>query len=713
MSFNELKHDETLRKLGIVGISFFAQVLCVQRAFPVPAYSLVLCGLIAMFLVRSWLTHRSQKVSLDNQAGKTDGTWAIVAVLVVAAFLVAKFALHRKTDNSLVDFAHATVFSALIGQIAIVATDRFRRPELLVLATITTVTSMVCVGESLTLYRQIAEAAVAICLFALMSSMATPSTILVNTSSTRQRLTISIIVLAMVVVAGRPLATALDTWMPTLQLQLSGAIEESLIEDHRAPSFVGRYVDTASLNDVVKQFDNDPQAIALRVYSEHMAGYLRGRAFETYGQGRWIRHRHDRRVAIDEQTRLAMLPRTIDPDPATLRLVSGLSTPRHDPVDSSQLNSFALSRDPSGKTITLEIENDARRGEFFFLPLHATSVLGVGRRLTLDPNGIAQAGLDTRHTYSAIVHKFDSPSPISSPLRETLLRVPSGIAQPLTQIAEELCGDSTSTLAKARRLSDYFQKNFRYSTERIETARNVDPIQNFLESRHAAHCEYFASATTLLLRTAGIPARYVTGYVVNQKSEEQDYWLARNMNAHAWVEAYDDASNRWFIVESTPGRSVPEFLFASDQSIAESGQGGNKEKVQDFWFDLDWRVWQLLKAGQWSLAMVEFSELMRWPFALVTIVLMVVMIRKHQTVSQHRHDLYSAEYGRLLRKADRSMKRFGLSRATVETIHCFAERIESATEPSAENRDRANWYREFAELRYKSLAPMGLRSFPR
>lgn len=106
----------------------------------------------------------------------------------------------------------------------------------------------------------------------------------------------------------------------------------------------------------------------------------------------------------------------------TLRLVSGLSTPRHDPVDSSQLNSFALSRDPSGKTITLEIENDARRGEFFFLPLHATSVLGVGRRLTLDPNGIAQAGLDTRHTYSAIVHQFDSPSPISSPLRETLHR---------------------------------------------------------------------------------------------------------------------------------------------------------------------------------------------------------------------------------------------------------------------------------------------------
>lgn len=111
--------------------------------------------------------------------------------------------------------------------------------------------------------------------------------------------------------------------------------------------------------------------------------------------------------------------------------------------------------------------------------------------------------------------------------------------------------------------------------------------------------------------------------------------------------------------------------------------------------------------------MVEFSELMRWPFALVTIVLMVVMIRKHQTVSQHRHDLYSAEYGRLLRKADRSMKRFGLSRATVETIHCFAERIESTTKTTAENRDRANWYREFAELRYKSLAPMGLRSFPR
>ena len=44
-----------------------------------------------------------------------------------------------------------------------------------------------------------------------------------------------------------------------------------------------------------------------------------------------------------------------------------------------------------------------------------------------------------------------------------------------------------------------------------------------------------------------------TGFVVSDRGRAQDYWEARNRNAHAWVEAYDDLAQQWITVEPTPG----------------------------------------------------------------------------------------------------------------------------------------------------------------
>jgi len=293
--------------------------------------------------------NRPTKYGPIAQAPEVDKTFGILIVSIVAAFGLARFVLYDTTENALLDFAHAIVFAMLVGQIVLVAKHRTRRPELLVMSTIATVTSLVCVSESLTLYRQISEAAVAICLFASISSLATHTTLSLNSPSSRQRFAITITILAMVVVVSRPVASSMDSWLPTLQLQLSGAIDESIIEDHRAPSLVGRYVDTASLNDIVEQYDTEPQAIALRVYSEYMPGYLRGRTFETYRQGRWVRDRNDRSVVMDEEARRAMQPRVLNRDPDSIRLVSGLTSIRHDLVDVSRLSHFPLRGSPSGK----------------------------------------------------------------------------------------------------------------------------------------------------------------------------------------------------------------------------------------------------------------------------------------------------------------------------------------------------------------------------
>lgn len=88
-----------------------------------------------------------------------------------------------------------------------------------------------------------------------------------------------------------------------------------------------------------------------------------------------------------------------------------------------------------------------------------------------------------------------------------------------------------------------------YDLETPYTPEGEDFVEYFLTSSHRGYCVHFASAGALLLRTAGIPARYVTGYKVDvPESGEAD---VLDSDAHAWVEIYLDGYG-WYPVEMTP-----------------------------------------------------------------------------------------------------------------------------------------------------------------
>lgn len=73
----------------------------------------------------------------------------------------------------------------------------------------------------------------------------------------------------------------------------------------------------------------------------------------------------------------------------------------------------------------------------------------------------------------------------------------------------------------------------------------------FLESGETGYCVHFATTAAVLLRGAGIPARYVTGYLVNVNAG--DTVQVTSDNAHAWVEYYNYKTWGWSILEATPG----------------------------------------------------------------------------------------------------------------------------------------------------------------
>lgn len=91
-------------------------------------------------------------------------------------------------------------------------------------------------------------------------------------------------------------------------------------------------------------------------------------------------------------------------------------------------------------------------------------------------------------------------------------------------------------------------KEHRYTLDLEASEGTLSPLDDFLNHRRRGHCEYFASASVLLLRHLGVSARYCTGFVL--KGAVGDWWVARGEDAHAWCEAWD--GQRWITVEMTP-----------------------------------------------------------------------------------------------------------------------------------------------------------------
>jgi transglutaminase-like putative cysteine protease len=92
---------------------------------------------------------------------------------------------------------------------------------------------------------------------------------------------------------------------------------------------------------------------------------------------------------------------------------------------------------------------------------------------------------------------------------------------------------------------------FAYSTFRERPVpRGETALGDFLTRTRAGHCEYFATAATLLARAAGVPARYATGFAAIEYSPLEGAWVVRTRHAHAWSRVWVDG--RWQDWDATP-----------------------------------------------------------------------------------------------------------------------------------------------------------------
>jgi transglutaminase-like putative cysteine protease len=134
--------------------------------------------------------------------------------------------------------------------------------------------------------------------------------------------------------------------------------------------------------------------------------------------------------------------------------------------------------------------------------------------------------------------------------------VPAEERAVLNRTVEELGLRALPPPERLRRIERYLA-GFQYSTFR---ERAVPPgetaLGDFLTRTRAGHCEYFATAATLLARAAGVPARYATGFAAIEYSVLEGAWVVRTRHSHAWTRAWMDG--RWIDVDATPPVWGPE-----------------------------------------------------------------------------------------------------------------------------------------------------------
>jgi transglutaminase-like putative cysteine protease len=180
------------------------------------------------------------------------------------------------------------------------------------------------------------------------------------------------------------------------------------------------------------------------------------------------------------------------------------------------------------------------------------------RNLLLTPDGSVRLATPTGESlrYEVSAH---SGAPLASPLagqeKSRYLELPL-LDIRVYSLARQWSGDG-APLDRALRIQRHLQRDLRYTLDGPEQPVR-DPLADFLFTRKAGYCEYFASAMAVMLRAEGIPSRVATGFQSGYFNDVSGLNVVRASDAHAWVEAWiegppdNPAAGRWMTFDPTP-----------------------------------------------------------------------------------------------------------------------------------------------------------------
>jgi hypothetical protein len=192
--------------------------------------------------------------------------------------------------------------------------------------------------------------------------------------------------------------------------------------------------------------------------------------------------------------------------------------------------------------------------EVFFLLARPRSLEGNYRAVAEDPDSDV-FNIDSEHP----VARYEADSELSFREKEATVDPPALPANYLQlprldprihSLAEQITARAPGPYDRARAIESYLRTHYGYTLELPGTAPD-DPIADFLFRRRRGHCEYFASAMALMLRTLGTGSRVVNGFAGSEFNDLTSEYVVRASDAHSWVEAYVPGQG-WIDFDPTP-----------------------------------------------------------------------------------------------------------------------------------------------------------------
>ncbi len=132
---------------------------------------------------------------------------------------------------------------------------------------------------------------------------------------------------------------------------------------------------------------------------------------------------------------------------------------------------------------------------------------------------------------------------------DTYLQLPEHLGPEIYEMAVLAAGNASRPYQRALNIQNWLSSNYVYTLDAEEQNPEQDFVSTFLLIDRKGYCTYFASAMTVLCRMAGLPARYVEGYVAYPDGE--GLALVTGKEGHAWTEVYF-AGFGWVTFDATP-----------------------------------------------------------------------------------------------------------------------------------------------------------------
>ena len=267
--------------------------------------------------------------------------------------------------------------------------------------------------------------------------------------------------------------------------------------------------------------------------------------------------------------------------------------------------------------------------QFFIEPLNINTVFAAPRPVFL--SGLSELARDSGDglwTEDHPYHKIDYLvySDTSTPeeidlavdnsraypleIRQRYLQLPHGHDRRIDDLAQEVTRGATTQYEIARRIERFLSTTYTYTLD-LQRVEDGDPVADFLFNTQAGHCEYFASAMVLMLRTRQVPARLVNGFQMGEYNDSADVYTVRQSDAHSWVEVYF-RKHGWVAFDPTPAAGMSVYGDGWTAWLRHYG-----EALEMFWleqivgFDTTKQVSMVMAFQQW-LSSSQKTASLRW-----------------------------------------------------------------------------------------------------